>query len=491
MPSADFRNGIRTRRLSLGRVALLGWVGLALASCQAPTASLDSTNQIDLTAKTPRKVTNRGSGPVMKPAAQASRYEVFAGATGSIGAAGEDPPAGLGQQEDGKFTINLDAATVGEASKLILGETLGYNYTVDPNLLQANTITMVSNRPLSARQLLDAFEASLRMVNAGLVQADGNFKVVLLQAMEGEASNLDMGTDVSAGYGVSAVPLRHVAPAVMVNLLDGFMQQMGSARAWNAGNMILVRGPASQRRSLVEVVMNFDVDAMRNQTFGMAALENGRAEEVAAQVTKVFAQDSAAAGPNGLKIIPVPNINSLIIIANDQAKVKRAITWIKRLDRESIDSPKSYVYAVQHGNAAELAKILSATYGGSADAGPTAEVAPDTRPMDVSVEGNNQNQQEADPSDMGGEAPPGDGAASPDGRRGHDDGEHWPDRRHGKQQRDGVLRQRHSHHAHSGQQHASDPRFATRLSRGSLDIGADRCAGHASPDQHHHRRSAA
>lgn len=406
MPSADFRNGIRTRLLSLGRVALLGWVGLALASCQAPTASLDSTNQIDLTAKTPRKVTSRGSGPVMKPAAQASRYEVFAGATGSIGAAGEDPPAGLGQQEDGKFTINLDAATVGEASKLILGETLGYNYTVDPNLLQANTITMVSNRPLSARQLLDTFEASLRMVNAGLVQADGNFRVVLLQAMEGEASNVDMGTDVSAGYGVSAVPLRHVAPAVMVNLLDGFMQQMGSARGWNAGNMILIRGPASQRRSLVEVVMNFDVDAMRNQTFGMAALENGRAEEVAAQVTKVFAQDSAAAGPNGLKIIPVPNINSLIIIANDQAKVKRAITWIKRLDRESIDSPKSYVYAVQHGNAAELAKILSATYGGSADAGPTAEVAPDTRPMDVSVEGNNQNQQEADPSNMGGEAPP-------------------------------------------------------------------------------------
>ena len=93
MPSADFRNGIRTRRLRLGRVALLGWVGLALASCQAPTASLDSTNQIDLTAKTPRKVTNRGSGPVMKPAAQASRYEVFAGATGSIGAAGEDPQA--------------------------------------------------------------------------------------------------------------------------------------------------------------------------------------------------------------------------------------------------------------------------------------------------------------------------------------------------------------------------------------------------------------
>ncbi|MEI7599179.1 MAG: type II secretion system secretin GspD [Aestuariivirga sp.] len=407
MPSAGFRYGIRTRFLGLGSATLLGCASMLLASCQSPTASLDSANQVDLTAKTPQKVTNRGGGPVMKPAGQAARYEVFPGATGSIDAAEDDPPAGIAEQDTGKFTINVDSMTVTEASKLILGETLGYNYSVDPNL--NSTITMVSNRPLGARQLLDAFEAALKMANSALVQSDGNFKVVLLQSLEGEASNLDMGKDVSAGYGVSAVPLRYVGPTQMVNLLDGFMQQMGSARAWNAGNMILIRGPATQRRSLVEVVRNFDIDAMRNQTFGMAALENGRAEEVATQVQKIFAQDSAAAGSNGLKLIPVPGINSLIIIANDQAKVRRAITWIKRLDRESIDAPKSYVYAVQNGNAIDLAKILNATYGsGSGDAGPTADVAPDSKPMDVSIEGDGQQQpdQQLQQDDMGGGQPP-------------------------------------------------------------------------------------
>lgn len=403
MPSAGFRHGIRTRFSGLGNAALLGCACMLLASCQAPTASLDSTNQVDLTAKTPQKVTNRGSGPVMKPAGQASRYEVFPATTGSIDGAEDDPPAGIAAQDTGKFTVNLDNMTVIEASKLVLGETLGYNYAVDPNL--NSTITMVSNRPLSARQLLDAFEAALKMANAALVQSDGNFKVVLLQSLEGEASNLDMGKDVSVGYGVSAVPLRYVGPTQMVNLLDGFMQQLGSARAWNAGNMILIRGPASQRRALVEVVTNFDIDTMRNQTFGMAALENGRAEDVASQVQKVFAQDSAASGSNGLKLIPVPGINSLIIIANDQAKVKRALTWIKRLDRESLDAPKSYVYAVQNGNAVDLAKILNSTYGsGSVDAGPTAEVAPDSRPMDVSIQSDGQQQpdQQLQQDDMGG-----------------------------------------------------------------------------------------
>lgn len=402
LPWAGFLNGNRPRFISLGSAALLGCAGLVLASCQAPTASLNSTGQIDLTARTPDKITTRGGGPVMKPAAQASRYDVFPGATGSIDAASDDPPPGLAQDADGKFTVNLDAASVVEASKLILGETLGYNYSIEPNLMQASNITMVSNRPLSARQLLDTFEATLKSVNAGLVQTDGNFRVVPLQAMESDAQNLDMGKDVAPGYGVSAVPLRFIGPSAMVNLLDGFMEQMGSARAWNAGNMILIRGPASQRRSLVDVVMNFDVDTMRNQTFGMAALENGRAEDIAAQVTKVFAQDSATAGSNALKIIPVPGINSLIIIASNETKVKRAITWIKRLDRESLDSPKSYVYAVQNGNAVELARILSSTYGGGADAGPTAQVAPDNQSMDVSVESASQDQADPQQGDMGG-----------------------------------------------------------------------------------------
>lgn len=338
----------------------------------------------------------------MKPAAQAARYEVFPGVSPASGDDGSEPPPGVGEQDDGKFTVNLDGATVAEASKLILGETLGYNYTVDPSL-QAS-ITMVSNRPLSARQLLDTFEASLKMANGALVQSDGNFKVVMLQALENDANNLDMGKEVSAGYGVSAVPLRYVAPSAMVNLLDGFMQQLGSARAWNAGNMILIRGPASQRRSLVEVVTNFDVDTMKNQTFAMATLENGRAEDISAQVMRVFAQDNASAGPNGLKIIPVPSLNSLIIIANDQAKVRRAITWVKRLDRENLDAPKSYVYAVQNGNATELAKILNATYGTGGGGGTSAEVAPDSQQMNVSIDSSGQDQQGQDqqPNDMGG-----------------------------------------------------------------------------------------
>lgn len=361
---------------------------------------LDATSQIDLTAKNPQRITNRKDGQV-KVASQRGRYEVIPGMSASDfgDGGGGDPPAGVGALDDGKFTVNVDQASLPESAKLILGETLGYNYTIDPRV--QGTVTLVSNRSLTGRELLSAYEAALRLAGAALIQSEGNYKVVALQeVLDGEMGSPDLGKGVSPGYGVNAIPLRYVSPASVMELLDGFIARSGSVRASKIGNMILIRGPSAERRQLVDVVMSFDVDWMRNQTSGIARLENARAEDVATKVEQVFAEDGAVSGPNALKVIPVPNINSVIVIARTRAKVNTAMNWIRRLDQESVDSPNYYVYAVQNGNAVELARILNATFGsGGGGAGTTGDVAPDNQSMDVSIANDTEGQEapEADP----------------------------------------------------------------------------------------------
>ena len=375
---------------------------LFLASCNPPSSMLDSTGQVDLTARNPQRITNRNDGQV-KVKNQAGRYEVIPGMSAAdFGDGGtEDPPAGVGELDDGKFTVNVDQATLPESAKLILGETLGYNYTIDPRV--QGTVTLVSNRSLSGRELLSSYEAALRLAGASLIQSDGNYKIVALQeVLDGEMGTPDLGKGVSPGYGVNAIPLRYVSPAAVMELLDGFMARSGTVRASKIGNMILIRGPSAERRQLVEVVMSFDVDWMRNQTSGLARLENARADDVAVKIQQVFAEDSGQAGPNGLKVIPVPSINSLIVIARTRAKVNTAMNWIRRLDQESVDSPNYYVYAVQNGNAVELARILNSTFGsGSSGAGTTADVAPDNQSMDVSVGNDTSGQEQQTPDPQG------------------------------------------------------------------------------------------
>jgi len=353
-------------------------------------------DQVDLTAKTPRKVTNRGEGPTLKTRAQQSRYELFPGSSDTMLRDGEEPPPGVGAEPDGKFTVNMDQAALPEAAKLILGETLGFNYIVDPRV--QGTVSLVSNRPLSTRELLSAFEASLRLAGAALIQSDGNYKVVALQeVLDGEMGQADFAKNITAGYGVSAIPLRYISPATLMELMDSFIARSGSVRASKAGNMILIRGPAEERRQLVDVALSFDVDWMKTQSASIAILENARPDDVASKLQAVFENDTASAGPNALKIVPVPRINGLIVIANSQQKVRRAMVWIKRLDQESITEPNVYVYAVQNGNAVDLAKILMATFGdgSAADAGVTAEVAPDKQTTTMAMEASPQDQQDA------------------------------------------------------------------------------------------------
>ena len=389
------------------RPLLLCLAALALASCNTPSSMLDATGQVDLTAKKPQRITSRNDGQIKVPG-QRGRYEVIPGMSAADfgdGGAG-DPPSGVGALDDGKFTVNVDQASLPESAKLILGETLGYNYTIDPRV--QGSVTLVSNRSLTGRELISAYEAALRLAGAALIQSDGSYKIVALQeVLDGEMGTPDLGKGVSPGYGVNAIPLRYVGPASVMELLDGFIARSGSVRASKIGNMILIRGPSAERRQLVDVVLSFDVDWMRNQTSGIARLENARAEEVASRLEQVFAQDGAVSGPNALKVIPVPNINSVIVIARTRAKVNTALNWIRRLDQESVDSPNYYVYAVQNGNAVELARILNATFGsgGGADGGTTAEVAPDSQSMDVSIANDTEGQESTQPDPAGSAEP--------------------------------------------------------------------------------------
>ena len=78
---------------------------------------LDATGQVDLSAKTPQRITNRNDGQV-KVKNGAGRYEIIPGMSAADfgDGGGGDPPAGVGQLDDGKFTVNVDQASLPESA---------------------------------------------------------------------------------------------------------------------------------------------------------------------------------------------------------------------------------------------------------------------------------------------------------------------------------------------------------------------------------------
>jgi len=367
------------RRLGLLSFACL--LVVAIAGCNAKLGGLESNlpgpGGVDLSAKKPRTSISRGETETAADAQRGS-YQIFPGQP----AQGEDgalPAPGI-TEEGGKFSINIDGADLAQAAKLILGETLGLNYVVDPRI--QGTITLASSRPLSSREILDAFEAALRFNGAVLVRTEGLIKVMASQEMiDGEMGAADLGTAggaASPGYGVSVVPLRYIGVTNMLELLDSFIARSGTVRASNAGSMILLRGTAAERQSLVDVVLSFDVDWMKSQSAAIAMLANSTPDDMVTQLEAVFVDDTAAAGANKARFIPLDRLNGIVIIANRAEKVRRALAWVGRLDRSSTNETGYYVYAVQNGSAVEFAKILNSTFLEKSGAASTiSEVAPD------------------------------------------------------------------------------------------------------------------
>ncbi len=363
-------------------------LAICLSGCGAGVGpALESPSRIDLSARKPGKGVARGDGAAL-PSRQAGSSQLFPG-TLQDPRDTQSPPPGV-TAEDGKYSVNVEDASVAETAQLVLGETLRVNYLIDPRV--QGTITLASVRPLSERELLDSFEAALKLIGAGLVIADGAYKIVVLQELaEGEMGSADLKAKrTTAGYGVSVIPLRYIGTTKMIELLDSFIARSGTVRASAIGNAILVRGSAAERQSLIEVIMSFDIDWMKTQTASIAILANGTPDEMVSKLQEIFEQDTEASGGNAIKVIPLERLNGVVIISNSQNKVRRALAWVQRLDKASVTDTNYFVYAVQNGNAADLAKILSATFiDGGGGAGTSADVAPDLPTVDVSTDQNN------------------------------------------------------------------------------------------------------
>ncbi|RLA20315.1 MAG: hypothetical protein DRQ62_10710, partial [Gammaproteobacteria bacterium] len=72
---------------------------------------------------------------------------------------------------DGKYSINFDAADIGEVSKIILSDMLQENYLLSPAV--KGSITLQTTKPLHKDDLLPTLEMLLRINGAVLIKRDG------------------------------------------------------------------------------------------------------------------------------------------------------------------------------------------------------------------------------------------------------------------------------------------------------------------------------
>jgi general secretion pathway protein D len=270
------------------------------------------------------------------------------------------PRAATGVAQTNDVQLNFPNADVHEVAKAILGDVLGLNYAVDPQV--QGTVTLETAQPVSRNQVLPIFEEALRASKLALVRQGDVYTVVTLERAQRQPQLL---SSTSAGFGSEAIPLHFVNAVDLKKLLDPLVPEHAIAQADPSRNILLITGTEGQRRSIRELVRQFDVDWMHGMSFALLVPVRTDMHVLLPELdAMVNSPNSPTAGL--VRLIPIERLNGILAISSQPRYLAQLKKWMGILDREGGENErKLFVYHVQNGRASDLATVLVGAFGGT------------------------------------------------------------------------------------------------------------------------------
>lgn len=314
------------------------------APVEAPAAKPESED--DARAK---PVIHRGSGQVINRDAAGS------------------PMPDLGATT-GETTFNFEGESLHAVVKAILGDLLGQNYTIAPNV--QGTVTYVTPKKISPAQALSVLEMILGWNNARMIYSDGRYSIVpadqaLATGVVAPRSNPPAN---ARGFESRVVPLRYISAAEMEKLLKPYARPGAIVTVDPGRNVLTLAGSRAELESYLRTVEVFDVDWMASMSVGVFPLESSRANKVVQDLEKVFGEGSKSPVAGMFRFMPIESANAVLAITAQPEYLDDIQQWIERIDGAG-EGLRLYSYELKYITAKDLAARLGDVFGGSGGSG--------------------------------------------------------------------------------------------------------------------------
>lgn len=318
-----------------------------------PSVSASSLNAGKKTI--PQLSNDKNDQPRKKP-----KSEIYPASGALVGSLSKEEKRYVASRE-GKFTLNFESAELSEVVKVILGDTLHANYSINPKV--SGKVSLQTSHPLSEEELLPTLELLLQANNAALLRDGGVYRIepVASAVNSGNAAKLAFpGKELPIGFQVRVIPLRFVSAKEMQDILKPMITPATLLRADSSRNLLMLAGTERELENIQETVNVFDVNYMQGMSFGIFPLTNVDAATADKELAEIFGYASGGAMEEMFKTVPIERLNALLVITPQVKYLEQVKTWIDRLDRANTTSAGGVnVYRVQHIKAVDLAATLS------------------------------------------------------------------------------------------------------------------------------------
>ncbi len=273
------------------------------------------------------------------------------------------------------------------------------NFLID-NRVKGN-VTIVSPTPISEKEAYEVFLSVLEVNGFATVDSGSVIKIVpRAESKQKSVSVHESGRAPNTDAMMTQVlRLKYADAQQLVALLRPLISPNSHLVAYPRGNMLLLTDSASNIRRIQGIMKLVDrQDSVGVQLF---PLKHASADKLAKTLSGLYAT-AAKGSPNSIQALSHQPGNILIVVAAPQM-INEVAAVVQKLDiQPKPDSGRLQVRYLKHGNAADVAKVLTELVGG-AGAAKTATVQGALFTGDVKIvaePATNALLITADPSDM-------------------------------------------------------------------------------------------
>lgn len=276
--------------------------------------------------------------------------------------------------ETGALQLDIEDMPLPAAVQYVLGDLLKLNYQLDDKFAKRKeTVTLRSNTPMNAEQLLAALQSMLEVHSLIVAQEGDIYKVVPRNQLSAVAPRFLRSQSLASVPGdlrpvFQYVALRSLDSSSMLAMLKPLAGTKVTITQTSTGNALLLFGMRGDVTQVLEAIEMLDQPSMRGRHVSKAELIYVSADKLAQRLQSVLTSEGYTLdrgnGNGALVVLPVPENNSLVLMAPEAALLERMQQWVAQLDTppQQASTDGLYVYTVQNTSAQALVKTLEQLY---------------------------------------------------------------------------------------------------------------------------------
>ncbi len=266
-------------------------------------------------------------------------------------------------KEENYIILNFDNADLRDVINTI-GSITKDNFIISPGVDARITIHSAKKIPVS--EVMNVFESVLEANGVALVKSGEFYKVVPGATAKQKPVEIRKGNETESILSTDRiitqiVPVDYVPVSEITTVLTPLLSQFGSIIPNPRNSLLIITDTSSSIKRLLSILEEVDVDAFKNTRMLFFKPKYSDVTTISNELTEVL--NALNMTKEGIALIPIERINSLIIFSSSPSLLEAVEGWLKKLDEEVVSGQNVFIYPVQNVKAEQVADILNSLYG--------------------------------------------------------------------------------------------------------------------------------